>query len=613
MYIVLSRTGAGTVRATELDDRMATDRTLVLDAAQLVEYVREAECAASASGALSGAESAPGRTAPRWVWDATRAWYPELLEAGVRVDRCVDLRLCHAILRASSLSAGSTLALAPPNAWDTSVPVDDAVATSAASAATTLFDLTEIETETETEIETRAEAESDAAGDVASSELTEFALQQDAVAGAAEPARLRLLLAAESAGALIAAEMRFAGLPWRSDIHNGLLTDLLGVRPRQGMRPDKLEALAVRVQAALDAPTLNPDSQAELLRALGRTGLIVTSTRSWELKKLDHPVIEPLLEYKKLSRLQSANGWAWMDAWIRDGRFHPDYVPGGVVTGRWATRGGGALQLPKQIRGAVVADPGWKLIVADAAQLEPRILTGMAGDTAMAEAGRGKDLYEGIVASGAVDERAQAKVAMLGAMYGATTGESGRLMPRLTRAFPRAIRLVEDAARAGERGEIVTTRLGRSSPRPGVAWAETQGNASAPESTPADERRARGQARDWGRFTRNFVVQGSAAEWALCWMAELRKRLNALAAGGEAAGGKNEGGERAVCERLEAGPHLVYFLHDEVIVHSPEALADRVAREVVESAHAAGRLLFGDFPVEFPVTAAVVDSYAEAK
>jgi DNA polymerase-1 len=101
-------------------------------------------------------------------------------------------------------------------------------------------------------------------------------------------------------------------------------------------------------------------------------------------------------------------------------------------------------------------------------------------------------------------------------------------------------------------------------------------------------------------------------------MAELRKRLNALAAGdesagGEAAGGKNVGGESAARERLEAGPHLVYFLHDEVIVHSPEALADRVAQEVIESAHAAGRLLFGDFAVEFPVTAAVVDSYAEAK
>ena len=27
----------------------------------------------------------------------------------------------------------------------------------------------------------------------------------------------------------------------------------------------------------------------------------------------------------------------------------------------------------------------------------------------------------------------------------------------------------------------------------------------------------------------------------------------------------------------------------------------------------AGRLLFGSFPVEFPVTTAIVDSYAEAK
>jgi DNA polymerase-1 len=594
VYIVLSRSGDGTVSATELDDvRLARDggtpdRTVVLDPAHLVEYVRRAES-----------------DAPRWVWNDTRAWCPELLAAGVRVERCVDLRLCHAILRASSLSAGSELALAPPGAWDGSAAVDDVAATSAASAATALFDSAFFDLagmETETDAETALAPNTDAAGsdEVTTSELVEFALQQDAVAGSTEPARLRLLLAAESAGALIAAEMRFAGLPWRSDIHNELLTGLLGARPRQGVRPEKLEALAVRVQAALDAPTLNPDSQAELLRALGRTGLIVTSTRSWELKKLDHPAIAPLLEYKKLSRLQSANGWAWMDAWIRDGRFHPDYVPGGVVTGRWATRGGGALQLPKQIRGAVVADPGWKFIVADAAQLEPRILTGMAGDTAMAEAGRGKDLYEGIVASGAVDERAQAKVAMLGAMYGATTGESGRLMPRLTRAFPRAIRLVEDAARAGERGEIVTTRLGRSSPRPGAAWAETQGRASAPDSTPGDERRARSQARDWGRFTRNFVVQGSAAEWALCWMAELRKRLNAL-------------GTLAAHGELEAGPHLVYFLHDEVIVHSPEALADRVAQEVVESARAAGRLLFGDFPVEFPVTAAVVDNYADAK
>ena len=35
--------------------------------------------------------------------------------------------------------------------------------------------------------------------------------------------------------------------------------------------------------------------------------------------------------------------------------------------------------------------------------------------------------------------------------------------------------------------------------------------------------------RAWGRFTRNFVVQGTGAEWALCWLADLRNRLWRLA------------------------------------------------------------------------------------
>ncbi|HEY0260959.1 MAG TPA: bifunctional 3'-5' exonuclease/DNA polymerase, partial [Lacisediminihabitans sp.] len=345
-------------------------------------------------------------------------------------------------------------------------------------------------------------------------------------------------------------------------------------------------------------PTLNPDSPADLLRALGVAGLMVTSTRSWELKKLRHPAIPPLLEYKKLARLLAANGWHWLDTNVRDGRFHPEYVPGGVVTGRWAsTGGGGALQLPKQIRGAVVADPGWKFVVADASQLEPRILAAMSGDRGMAEAGSAGDLYAGIVASGAVETRDQAKVAMLGAMYGATTGESGRLMPKLTRAYPRAIRLVEEAARAGERGEVVTTRLGRSSPRPGAAWRESQSDAYDETATDAETARARGQSRGWGRFTRNFVVQGTAAEWALCWMANLRRSLIELS--GDA--------------WLTDGPHLVFFMHDEVVVHCPAELTERVEAAVRQAAADAGRLLFGAMPVTFPLTVAVVDDYGQAK
>jgi DNA polymerase-1 len=510
--------------------------------------------------------------APRWVWDDTTTWYPRLLQARVRIARCVDLRLSRAILRNSVLTADSELARARVGPWDRP-PRQHREPDGA------LFALDEAEPEDEPD------------------PVAEWSLQRDAVAASKDPGRIKRLLAAESAGALIAAEMRFAGMPWRADVHEGLLADLLGRRPTSGERPAKIEALLAETRRLLDVPDLNPDSPAELLKGLAKGGILATSTRSWELKKIKHPAMTPLLEYKKLARLASANGWNWVDTWVTDGRFRPDYVVGGVVTGRWATSGGGALQLPKQIRAASVADKGWKLVVADAAQLEPRILAAMAGDREMVAAGAAGDLYAGIVASGAIDTREHAKVALLGAMYGATQGDGGRLMPQLARAYPRAISLVEDAARAGERGEIVSTRLGRSSPLPGDTWRELQDEAYGEEATPAAADRARSYARGWGRFTRNFVVQGTAAEWALCWMASLRNRLTGLSNGGW----------------FTDGPHLVFFLHDELVVHTPETLAERVSDEIRAAAADAGRLLFGELPVDFPLTVATVDNYGQAK
>jgi DNA polymerase-1 len=59
-------------------------------------------------------------------------------------------------------------------------------------------------------------------------------------------------------------------------------------------------------------------------------------------------------------------------------------------------------------------------------------------------------------------------------------------------------------------------------------------------------------------------------------------------------------------------PHLVFFLHDEVLVHVPEHLAEAVVEEVRRAAATAGRLLFGTFPVDFPLDVAVVESWAGA-
>jgi DNA polymerase-1 len=413
--VALSRLPSERVRVVDPTGR--TD----LDAADLPAYVAARE-----------------RTdPPRWVWDDTARWYPPLLAAGVRVERCHDLRLGHHLLRRAPALDVSLLEGEESGHWHRLGPAaaSDPVLFSADDAAEHL----------------------DAA--------LEDERQRAAVAASPEAGRLSLLLAAESSGALVAAEMTHAGVPWRVDVHERILTALLGPRPPRGARPQLLEDLAGEVRAALASPRLNPDSRPELLAALRRAGLEVTDTRSWTLRRLDHPAVEPLLRYKKLAHLFTTNGWSWIDAWVRHGRFRPVYQPAGSATGRWSSAGGGALSFPAQVRSAAVADDGWVLVVADVAQLEPRVLAGMSGDRALARAASGADLYQGMVDAGAVATRDDAKLGLLGAMYGATTGGSGRMLADLTRRYPAAFGLVEDAARAGEQGRVVRTLLGRGSPR----------------------------------------------------------------------------------------------------------------------------------------------------
>ncbi|KTS09567.1 bifunctional 3'-5' exonuclease/DNA polymerase [Microbacterium testaceum] len=552
--VVVGRTASGDVALIDLDATGTATSTVTVRASDVTRAIHDRET-----------------TGPvRWIWSDTRTWYPGLLAAGVRVGRAWDLRLVHALLR-DAAAVTDDHGLRAARAWD-AVAADTV-------AADTLFDLADT-----------------ASGppDTADAALEEYRRQRAATDGASRPDALRLLCAAESAGALLAVELHATGLPWSVEAHGILLARELGERRGQAL-PTRIEESAARVRAALGDPSASLDSQPRLLRSLHRAGLFVESTSKWELSEHDHPVVEPLLAYKKLMRLYTANGWAWMSEWVHDGRFRPVYVPAGVVTGRWASSGGGALQIPRALRVAVRADPGWTLVTADVAQLEPRVLAAMARDTALADAARGRDLYAGVVEAGAVATRAEAKIAMLGAMYGATTGESGRLLPRLRRTFPRAMALVDHAARVGEEGGVVSTWLGRTSPGPGEAWRAVQSRAGDAEASGIDETRARRSARDRGRFTRNFVVQGTAAEWALAWLADLRGRLAAFEPVDAADGAPRSG---PVFERR---PHLAFYLHDEIIVHTPVVHAEAVAAAVRDSAATAQRLLFGSFPLDFPL------------
>ncbi len=525
----------------------------------------------------------------RWVWRSTAGIYPRLLTAGVRVERCYDIEDAELLLLGHEGRSGEPRSAAA--AWarlhHRPVPADPPPRAAEPGSQSSLFE------------------PQHSAGLPFEALLEVYADQQRRHDRTEHPGRMRLLTASESAGMLVAAEMNRAGLPWRADVHRALLQGLLGERyasgsPRTGGggEPRRLAELADQVSAAFGR-RVRPDLPADVVKAFGEAGIRLKSTRRWELAELDHPAVEPLIEYKKLYRIWTAHGWSWLQDWVREGRFRPEYTPGGTVSGRWTTNGGGALQIPKVIRQAVVADEGWRLVVADADQMEPRVLAAISRDPGLMEvAGHDGDLYTSLSDRAFSGDREHAKLALLGAIYGQTSGDGLKNLAALRRRFPLAVAYVDDAAKAGEEGRLVRTWLGRTSPPAAGAGEadeagipqeqETQLATSGAEYTPGY---ASSDARARGRFTRNFVVQGSAADWALLLLAALRQ---AIATAG-----------------LRA--ELVFFQHDEVIVHCPAEEADTVTKAIREAGELAGRIAFGTTPVRFPFTTAAVERYSDAK
>ncbi|ELS55218.1 bifunctional 3'-5' exonuclease/DNA polymerase [Streptomyces viridochromogenes] len=520
----------------------------------------------------------------RWVWRSTAEVYPRLLATGVRVERCYDIEDAETLLLGHEGRYGEprSAAAALARLRGGPVPPDPPQRSAEPGSQSPLFEPQSVH--------------------VPLADLIEvYADQQKRHDKTAHPERMRLLTAAESAGMLVATEMNRAGLPWSAEVHRRVLHELLGERYAGGGEPRRLAELADEVSAAFGR-RVRPDLPADVIKAFAQAGIRIRSTRRWEIESLGHPAVKPLIEYKKLYRIWVAHGWSWLQDWVRDGRFRPEFLAGGTVTGRWVTNGGGGLQIPKVIRRAVVADPGWRLVVADADQMEPRVLAAISRDPGLMEvAGRESDLYQAVSDRAFAGDRAQAKLAVLGAVYGQTSGDGLKNLAALRRRFPQAVAYVDEAARAGEEGRLVRTWLGRTCPPAAGATDDVGEEAGIPAPDTQDEPAEGSGPQEWapgyastnararGRFARNFVVQGSAADWALLLLAALRQACADLAA------------------------ELVFFQHDEVIVHCPEEEAEAVVAAIREAADLAGRLTFGRTPVRFPFTTAVVECYADAK
>lgn len=132
--------------------------------------------------------------------------------------------------------------------------------------------------------------------------------------------------------------------------------------------------------------SINLNSPKQIKEAFAKIGIDAEKTDERTLSLINHPAARELLEYRGLQKIMTSYGTSFLDK-IHPftGRIHADYQQIGTATGRFACKDPNLQQMPEEFRECVSA-PGYKLVVADYANIELRILAELSGDEALTSA-----------------------------------------------------------------------------------------------------------------------------------------------------------------------------------------------------------------------------------
>lgn len=525
-------------------------------------------------------------SAPRWVWWSNRTAL-HLIEWGVRPARCWDLSTAHRLLVGGWRSG-------PEQIWallhdldtitiPTRQPIDlftQAVDTGDPDEPIGPDDHLRPEW---VEGEWATSADRTSTWSRLAFELQQ--LQSVRVDALIDRPQLRSTVLSESAADLLCAELETDGLPVDVDIAEEIIAGFVGRRPSTAAEAaDELARRDADVLQHLPAGTTfdlrSPDQVKSLLR---RVGIEVPDTRAWRLESLRdaHPIIEPLLRWRRAERILTTFGFAWLDEHVgNDARLRGSWSGSDGAAGRM-TATAGLHNMPAELRPAIAAAPGHAFVRADLGQIEPRILAAVSGDAKLAAATQADDMYAPVAEQLRV-ERDIAKVAVLGAMYGQTTGKGAEALRGLEREYPVAMGYLAEADRAAQGSNDLRTYGGRL-----VRMSSTNANEMS-------DRDARSRAAARGRYGRNAMVQGAAAEFFKVWAVLMRARS------------------------VDLGARIVLCLHDELLIHVPEQNATDAAalldRCLQEAAHRwAPTKEAGTQPVRFVSDTSVIRVWSEAK
>jgi len=393
-------------------------------------------------------------------------------------------------------------------------------------------------------------------------------------AGGSAEGRAGATVRAESAAELLCAELAVDGLPMDREAAERVLAGFIGPRPRNpadaaAMRATRDGAVLRHAPAGVTADLRSPVQVRSLLAA---AGFDVPDTRAWRLEEFKDasPLVAALLEWRKAERIATTYGYGWLDEALGpDGRLHGAWTASDGAAGRM-TASNGLHNMPAAMRRAVIAADGHLFVRADLGQIEPRVLAAVSGDAALAQATQADDMYLPVAAELGVD-RPTAKVAMIAAMYGQTTGHGGVAGRRMRTAYPVAMGYLDAADRAARAGRDLRTHGGR-------LVRMSAGSIASPARTAAR-----------GRYGRNALVQGAAAELFKMWAVTVRARGPAL------------------------GARIVLCLHDELLVHVAAEHADAAAALVGDCLAETARRWAPRGDVRFIAETSVVRCWADAK
>jgi DNA polymerase family A len=527
--------------------------------------------------------------APRWVWWSARSTAAHLVDAGVHVTACWDLAAVHRLTHGGTADDPARLWAAVRGLPEAGLPRSGQLDLLAAPDPTGAHGgpddpaepvrpdgyLRPEWAEGGPATPERAARWAQLALDVHAEQLRALTGLPDGRRQPREPSLPVLTARSESAADLLAVELAAGGLPLDRAVASVLIAGHVGDRAADeaaetAARRRRDDGVRRLVPGAEDVDLRNPH---QVRAMLTRIGIDVPDTRSWRLERFrgTHPAVDALLTWRKAERIATTYGYTWLDRHVgADGRLRGAWSGSDGAAGRMTAQAG-LHNLPAELREAVAAEAGHAFVRADLGQIEPRVLAAVSGDEVLARATLDPDLYSPVAARLGCD-RPTAKVAVLAAMYGQTSGTAGAALRGMDRAYPVAMRYLRAADEEGREGRDVRTYGGRRV-------------RMYPLSDPQD--RAAVAAR--GRFARNAVVQGAAAELFKMWAVTVRAGLTSYEA------------------------QIVLCLHDELLVHVPEQHADEVSHLLHAALDDAAARWSAGSGVRFVADVSVVRRWSDAK